>query len=114
MNNPKRRFRPRQQKNGFKRRSNTGHGQVNNFSNNNGKIFSRNGSMNNPFAVEKAIQKYQQLAKDALSSGDPILHENYLQHADHFSRRLYELNLRNKPDNKIQEKNEIDKQQNES
>ena len=70
MNNPKRRFRPRQQKNGFKRRSNSG--QVSHFSNNNGKSFSRNGSMNNPFAVEKAIQKYQQLAKDALSAGDNL------------------------------------------
>ena len=112
MNNPKRRFRPRQQKNGFKRRSNSG--QVSHFSNNNGKSFSRNGSMNNPFAVEKAIQKYQHLAKDALSAGDPILHENYLQHADHFSRRLYELNLRNKQDNKVQEKNEMSKQQKEN
>ena len=112
MNNPKRRFRPRQQKNGFKRRSPSG--QVSHFSNNNGKSFSRNGSMNNPFAVEKAIQKYQQLAKDALSAGDPILHENYLQQADHFSRRLYELNLRNKQDNKVQEKNEMSKQQKEN
>ena len=42
--------------------------------------------MTNPFNIEKAIQKYKQLAKDALSSGDPILSENYLQHADHFSR----------------------------
>ena len=31
-------------------------------------------------------------AKDALSSGDPILSENYLQHADHFSRKLSDLN----------------------
>ena len=92
MNNPKRRFRPRQQKNGFKRRSNSG--QVSHFSNNNGKSFSRNGSMNNPFAVEKAIQKYQQLAKDAQSNGDPVLSQNYLQHADHYLRRFNELNER--------------------
>ena len=48
--------------------------------------------MTNPFNVEKAAQKYQQLAKDALTAGDPVLHENYLQHAEHFNRRLAELN----------------------
>ena len=48
--------------------------------------------------VEKAIQKFQQLAKDAQSSGDPVLVENYLQHADHYSRRLNELNEKNKID----------------
>ena len=52
--------------------------------------------MTNPFNVEKAIQKYQQLAKDALTSGDPVLHENYLQHAEHFNRRLSELNVKPK------------------
>ena len=88
MNNSRRRFRPRQ-KNNFRRRSNgavhsNGHFQSNSGNNN----FSRNGSMSNPFNIEKAIQKYKQLAKDALSSGDPILSENYLQHADHFARIL--------------------------
>ena len=58
--------------------------------------FSRNGSMTNPFNVEKTMQKFQQLAKDAQSSGDPVLVENYLQHADHYSRRLSELNEKNK------------------
>ena len=48
--------------------------------------------MSNPHSVEKAIQKFQQLAKDAQSSGDLVLVENYLQHADHYSRRLAELN----------------------
>ena len=53
-----------------------------------------NGSMTNPFNVEKAVQKYQQLAKDALTAGDPVLQENYLQHAEHFNRRLSELNVK--------------------
>ena len=57
--------------------------------------------MTNPFSVEKAVQKYQQLAKDALTSGDPVLHENYLQHAEHFNRRLSELNVKPK-ETKIQ------------
>ena len=63
--------------------------------------------MTNPFNVEKAVQKYQQLAKDALTSGDPVLHENYLQHAEHFNRRLNELN--GKP--KVNELNEKPKEQ---
>ena len=52
--------------------------------------------MNNPHNVEKAMQKFQQLAKDAQSNGDPVLAQNYLQHADHYSRRLADLNERNK------------------
>ena len=35
--------------------------------------FNRNGSMNNIHNVEKTMQKYQQLAKDAQSNGDPVL-----------------------------------------
>ena len=56
--------------------------------------------MTNPFNVEKTAQKYEQLAKDALTSGDPVLQENYLQHAEHFNRRLAELNV--KPKEKIE------------
>ena len=40
------------------------------------------------------MQKYQQLAKDAQSNGDPVLAQNYLQHADHYLRRYTELNER--------------------
>ncbi len=59
----------------------------------NGNInFNRNGSMNNLHAVEKAMQKFQQLAKDAQSNGDPVLAQNYFQHADHYLRRYNELN----------------------
>ena len=39
---------------------------------------------------EKLAEKYSMLAKEALSSGDKILSENYLQHADHFTRILNE------------------------
>ena len=95
MNNNRRRsFRTRPQKNNFRRRN--GSMNSNNGSSfNNGNInFNRNGSMSNPHNVEKTIQKFQQLAKDAQSSGDPVLVENYLQHADHYSRRLAELNDR--------------------
>ena len=34
----------------------------------------------------KLIQKYSDLAREALSNGDKILYENYLQHAEHFVR----------------------------
>tara|TARA_B100001121_G_C18212199_1_gene399697 strand:+ start:141 stop:383 length:243 start_codon:yes stop_codon:yes gene_type:complete len=50
--------------------------------------------MNNIHNVEKAMQKYQIMAKDAQSSGDPVLAQNYLQHADHYLRRYNELNER--------------------
>jgi len=104
INNRRRNFRSRPQKNNFRRRN--GSINSNNGTNfNNGNMnFSRNGSMTNPHNVEKTMQKYQQLAKDAQSNGDPVLVENYLQHADHYSRRLAELNDRNK-ENISKEKN---------
>ena len=45
----------------------------------------RNPGRNNQNAA-KLIEKYSDLAREALSNGDKILSENYLQHADHFSR----------------------------
>ena len=48
--------------------------------------------MNNIHNVEKTMVKFNQLAKDAQSNGDPVLAQNYLQHADHYLRRLNELN----------------------
>tara|TARA_B100000900_G_C20070919_1_gene509994 strand:+ start:38 stop:388 length:351 start_codon:yes stop_codon:yes gene_type:complete len=96
MNNRRRNFRSRPQKNNFRRRGPSMNStNVSNFNNGN-KGFSRNGSMTNPRNVEKTMQKFQQLAKDAQSSGDPVLVENYLQHADHYSRRLAELNGKEK------------------
>ena len=88
-NNRRRNFRSRPQKNNFRRRS----GPLNsNGANGNGNMsFNRNGSMNNIHNVEKTMQKDQQLAKDAQSNGDPVLAQNYLQHADHFLRRYNEL-----------------------
>ena len=40
--------------------------------------------------ASKLIDKYNNLAREALSSGDKILSENYFQHADHFTRILSE------------------------
>lgn len=102
-NNRRRTFRPRPQKSNFRRRN--GHSNSNNGSSfNNGNMnFNRNASMTNPHNVEKTVQKFQQLAKDAQTAGDPVLVENYLQHADHYARRLAELNERSK-DNLSKEK----------
>ncbi len=97
MNNRRRNFRPRSQKNNYRRRSSPINSNNGSSFNTNGNMgFNRNGSMSNPHNVEKAMLKFQQLAKDAQSNGDPVLVENYLQHADHYSRRLAELNERNK------------------
>ena len=93
MNNNRRRsFRSRPQKNNFRRRGGSISSNSSNNLNGNGNLnFNRNGSMNNIHYVEKTMQKYQQLAKDAQSNGDPVLSQNYLQHADHYLRRYNEL-----------------------
>ena len=94
-NNRRRNFRPRIQKNNFRRRSSSLNSNNSNSLNKNGNMnFKRNGSMNNIHNIEKTMQKYQQLAKDAQSNGDPVLSQNYLQHADHYLRRFNELNER--------------------
>ena len=94
-NNRRRNFRSRPQKNNFRRRSGSLNSSSSNSHNSNGNFnFNRNGSMNNIHNVEKTMQKYQQLAKDAQSNGDPVLSQNYLQHADHYLRRYNELNER--------------------
>ena len=46
----------------------------------------RQNSFKGPYNTAKLIEKYNTLAKEALSTGDRILAENYFQHADHFSR----------------------------
>ena len=93
MNNRRRNFRTRSQKNNFRRRNGSlNQNNTNNFSNNGNVGFNRNGSSNNIHSVEKAMHKFQQLAKDAQSNGDPVLAQNYLQHADHYLRRYNELN----------------------
>ena len=112
-NNRRRNFRPRPQKNNFRRRNgsmNSSNGS--NFNNNGNMNFNRNGSMTNPHNVEKTMQKFQQLAKDAQSNGDPVLVENYLQHADHYARRLAELNEKSKDYSKIEKTdNSVDNDQ---
>tara|TARA_Y100001980_G_C14359774_1_gene168066 strand:- start:122 stop:574 length:453 start_codon:yes stop_codon:yes gene_type:complete len=59
-----------------------------NFSNNDN--FKRKIPGRNNQNASKLIEKYCDLAREALSNGDKILSENYLQHADHFTRILNE------------------------
>ena len=59
-----------------------------NFSNN--ESFQRKIPGRNNHNASKLIEKYNNLAREALSSGDKILSENYFQHADHFTRILNE------------------------
>ena len=71
--------------------------------------FSNNGITRNNFSnqsAEKLVEKYNALAKEALSSGDKILSENYLQHADHFIRIIDYKNL-GQNSNKVQDSNTI-------
>ena len=63
-----------------------------------------NGQSRNKFrsslSAEQLFEKYNSLAKEAMSSGDKTLSENYLQHADHFARIIDEKRnqIQNKPD----------------
>ena len=102
-NNRKNRFKSNNDR-GFRKRSLNGHKNHNDFSSNS-EFKHRNPGRNNQNAA-KLIEKYNNLAREALSSGDKILSENYLQHADHFSRIL-SLQEINKPlnDNNVIEQN---------
>ena len=55
-----------------------------NFSKN--ENFQRKSPGRNNHNASKLIEKYSNLAREALSTGDKILSENYFQHADHFTR----------------------------
>ena len=60
----------------------------NGFTNNDN--FQRKPVIRNINNISKLVEKYNNLAREALSSGDKILSENYFQHADHFTRILGE------------------------
>ena len=98
-NNRKNRFKPNGERN-FRKRSSNGLKNHNEF-NSNSDFRHRNPGRNNQNAA-KLVDKYNNLAREALSSGDKILSENYLQHADHFSRILSSQEL-----NKIANENNV-------
>ena len=56
--------------------------------------------------AEKLFEKYNDLAKEAKSSGDETSYENYLQHADHFARIIEDKNKnKNKNQSKVDDIN---------
>ena len=70
---------------GFRR---NGNGNKPNGDFNNGSSFKRRHPGKNNQNAAKLVEKYNDLAREALTNGDKILSENYLQHSEHFSRIL--------------------------
>ncbi len=104
-NNNNRRFRFRNNDRNYKR---NGDGKKFNSDFSSPSSFQRKAPGRNNHNAPKLIEKYNDLAREALSNGDKILSENYFQHADHFMRIFgeQENNKSSKvSDNKIQ--NEI-------
>ena len=89
-------------KSNFRRNRYKNHSDRSNNRNENGKIlndlhnvsnFVRKNAGRNNHNASKLIEKYSNLAREALSSGDKILSENYFQHAEHFIRVLEERDI---------------------
>tara|TARA_B100001540_G_C15759472_1_gene620952 strand:- start:836 stop:1240 length:405 start_codon:yes stop_codon:yes gene_type:complete len=94
-------------RNNFRRNRYKNHTDRSNQRNENGKIvndfqngsnFIRKNAGRNNHNAPKLIEKYSNLAREALSNGDKILSENYFQHAEHFIRVLEERDTRNNKD----------------
>ena len=73
-------------------------GDRNKFNNSfsNSENFQRKSPGRNNHNASKLIEKYSNLAREALSTGDKILSENYFQHADHFTRILNDQDAQRK------------------
>ena len=104
-------YKPNHKRNRFKssghrnfRKNGNGHKSVDDFSNNSN--FRRKNPGRNNIHASKLIEKYKDLAREALSNGDKILSENYFQHADHFTRILNEKEIQKKIS--FSEKNSVD------
>ena len=82
--------RNRYRNNGIKNihQKDNGHRVLGDFSNNSN--FRQRNQWKNNQNASKLIEKYTNLAREALSTGDKTLSENYFQHADHFARILGE------------------------
>ena len=95
-NNRRSRFKPNDDR-GFRRNGN-GHKSNGDFSN--GSSFKRRHPGKNNQNAASLVEKYNDLAREALTNGDKILSENYLQHSEHFSRILIsQENSRNQREN---------------
>ena len=102
----RKRFRHRSKSRGFQRHNNgNGHVRVRPDSFTNGQ---RKNNFRSTQSAEKLFEKYTSLAKEAMSSGDKTLSENYLQHADHFMRVIDDKNknkILNNPNDKVTTEN---------
>tara|TARA_B100000963_G_scaffold80361_1_gene68398 strand:- start:1498 stop:1899 length:402 start_codon:yes stop_codon:yes gene_type:complete len=83
--------------------------------------FQRKSPGRNNHNASKLIEKYSNLAREALSGGDKILSENYFQHADHFTRILNDQDAQKKlnsinddPSKSQQNIVEVNKEQNDT
>tara|TARA_Y100001970_G_scaffold286501_1_gene408831 strand:+ start:1622 stop:2026 length:405 start_codon:yes stop_codon:yes gene_type:complete len=90
MRNFKNNFRRNRYKNHLDRNNNRGENGKVLSDLQNGSNFIRKNSGRNNHNAPKLIEKYSNLAREALSNGDKILSENYFQHAEHFIRVLEE------------------------
>ena len=99
--NNRRRFRSNSFDRGLKIKSND-----QNLTSNLGNIsdFKRKNYSRNNFNSSKLIQKYSDLAREALSNGDKILYESYLQYAEHFIRQSHNTTENGNSTNKFNEK----------
>ncbi len=101
-------------RNNFRRndRNFKSNGERQKFSSNysNSENFKRKSPGRNNHNAPKLIEKYNDLAREALSNGDKILSENYLQHADHFTRILNEReNLKKEKSAQLKNEGNTDK-----
>ena len=101
-NNRRSRFKSNGDRN-FRR---NGNGHKNNGDFNNVSSFKRRHPGKNNQNAAKLVEKYNDLAREALTNGDKILSENYLQHSEHFSRILLsqdnlKINSENLTDNNV-------------
>ena len=101
-NNRRSRFKSNGDRN-FRR---NGNGHKNNGDFNNVSSFKRRHPGKNNQNAAKLVEKYNDLAREALSNGDKILSENYLQHSEHFTRILIsqenlKINSENLTDNNV-------------
>ena len=71
--------------------------------------FQRKSPGRNNQNASKLIEKYNDLAREALSNGDKILSENYFQHADHFLRIINEKSSNQEIENLVKNKNDNEK-----
>tara|TARA_Y100000590_G_C15266632_1_gene843353 strand:+ start:259 stop:639 length:381 start_codon:yes stop_codon:yes gene_type:complete len=95
----------RRRSNGRNRMSHMGGGMQSKLGTNSFTNGQAKNNFRNSLSVEKLFEKYNSLAKEAISAGDKTLAENYLQHADHFMRIIEDRN-KNRNQNRL---NVVDK-----